>query len=209
MRGATGINVSETGRHTNAILPDGTIEGLNLAAGEELIVRDHYLPITIGTAMTLANDSILRLVFADDQWGSVISFGTAVSPSLGGTLVLDLEDEADPNVLSDKTFTLFNWPAALAPDNHFSDVLIDIPGLIFDATDLYSAGQITFMLDPNAPAPTAAVLAASDFDGGSTDLSSDVTGNVPDPVAVPEPAVLSLLAAGAAALLRRRRGQGR
>jgi hypothetical protein len=52
-------------------------------------------------------------------------------------------------------------------------------------------------------------LAASDFDGGSTDLSSDVTGNVPDPVAVPEPAVLSLLAAGAAALLRRRRGQGR
>jgi hypothetical protein len=199
MRGAAGIDLSAPFKRDNAILPDGTIEGLSLAAGEQLVVRDYYLPVTINTAMSMDNDSALRLMFSDDAWGSVISFAPEVVPSLGGSLVLERAATMDPNTLAGKTVKLFNWPGDMAADNRFSNILIDIPGLSYDASALYSTGEMTFALMDIPPGLGAAATGAGGLDGGSVSIAPD-TG-----ASVPEPAALSLLCTAALAMPRRRR----
>ena len=141
LRGATAF-VAGAAKMTNAILPDGTINGLNLSDNTTFSVRDHSVAITAGTAFVLADTSTLQLIFSDGTWGSTISVAPGVTPVLSGTLKLLIDPAADLNALCDKTFTLFNW--GTLPTTQFGQIVADpLPaGYSWDTSELYTTGRV-------------------------------------------------------------------
>ena len=93
MRGATFSNNTGTFVMCNTIGADGTISGLNLLSGDCLVVRDFSMAIMVKNAMTMANDSILKIILADNNWESLINIDSGVTPLLSGTLDLNFADE--------------------------------------------------------------------------------------------------------------------
>jgi len=78
----------------NAIMPDGAIDTLNMETSEQLTVRDyekptiwdHDIPLTVRSGMTLADGSVLEMIFADETWGSTMVLAGGFTPDLGGVL---------------------------------------------------------------------------------------------------------------------------
>ena len=70
----------------NTILPDGTINGLSLAAGKSLVVRNYAgnIPITVLGQATLDPAASLQFVFDGQPWGSTISFTSGIPVTLAG-----------------------------------------------------------------------------------------------------------------------------
>ena len=179
LRDAFGFSPDQTTITTNTILPDGSIHGLSLAAGETLTIRNHGLPITVSSAAAFDSQSTLRFLLSGN-WLSTISFDPGLTPSLSGTLDLELAAGTNPSTLIGHTFQLFTWNAPLDPSNTFTSITTD-PALGWDLSHLYTTGKITL---------TAV-------------LSAGAAGTSP----VPEPTTLALLLATAPLLLKRRKSR--
>ena len=122
-RGAQYLNLTgATSR--NAILPDGAIAGLNLAAGEQLVVRDDDggsfwsgdmltprlpIPINIQDRLMMSDGGNLQLLFDADAWDSTISFQPGIPVTLGGNLELSFATDVDLASQIGRTFHIFDW----------------------------------------------------------------------------------------------------
>jgi hypothetical protein len=152
----------------NLIRYDGHITGLELGAGDLLVVRDFDgnprdlygypitpipIPITVDHHLVMGPGGTLRMVFEADAWDSTISFAPGIPVTLGGTL--DLTFAADVNLASQvgRKFDLFDW-TGVAPTGAFS---ISSP-YHWDASNLYTTGQVTLI---SIPEPTSMALATA------------------------------------------------
>jgi hypothetical protein len=146
-------------------MPDGSINGLDLSSGRSLIVRDydgdagtfnyHYnstyitdhtppvyhtahgpIAITVQTGMDMGTDGVMKMIFEDDPWDSLISFSPGIAVTLGGTLDLTFADGVDLSSQVGRTFKLFDWTGA-SPTGAFN---IDSP-YTWDLSNLYSTGS--------------------------------------------------------------------
>jgi len=144
----------------NLIRPDGHVQGLNLLSADIMPIRDYGggIAITIDDAMTLAEGSILDIIFADAAWGSTITLAGGFTPDLGGTLRLGFAPGTDPLALVGTTFDVFNWNGLLASGDQFSQVL-SLPGYQWDLANLYTTGEVTFTAVPE-PATVGLMLLA-------------------------------------------------
>jgi len=154
VRSSIGLTV---GNRSNTILPDGLVEGLELGAGERLVVRDHDLGVRVEDALTLAESGALELRLADAEWGSTIVVEPGVVPLLAGTLALSVDEKAILRDLVGATFSVFDWNGQLPPDEQFQQV-VTAPGQVWDISRLYTTGEVQLM---SIPEPGTIVLVAS------------------------------------------------
>ncbi len=143
LRGATNLNLDQADTR-NAILPDGSIDGLDLEAAERLVVRDHEIGTVVITSMNLAETSTLELRFADAIWNSTIRLTPGVTPNLGGTVALHLSSTADIDAMVNATFSVFDWDRQLPPGERF-DRVGSQPGVLWDTSELYTAGNVRLL----------------------------------------------------------------
>jgi uncharacterized protein YjbI with pentapeptide repeats len=101
LRGANYGSLTDAITH-NTILADGTINGLSLAAGETLLVRNSTIPIHVIGTPSFAPAGSLRMVLGDSPWGSTISFDAGVLVPLPGELDLTLASGTNFNSLTGK-----------------------------------------------------------------------------------------------------------
>jgi hypothetical protein len=157
-RVALNLDSTDVASLRNTILPDGRINGLDLLAGEELVVRDHDgepgifeifapprppIPITVLDQLAMSNASVLRSTFEADAWDSTISFQPGIPVTLGGTLELDFA--AGVNLASQvgRKFVLFDW-TGVNPAGKFE---VASP-YVWDLTNLYTTGEVTLTAIP-------------------------------------------------------------
>jgi uncharacterized protein YjbI with pentapeptide repeats len=157
-RGAVGL-VFTGATTTNLIRGDGHIAGLNLGAGQRLVVREHdgtqfdptTIPITVDHHLTMAAGGVLQLLFEEDDWGSTISFQSGIPITLSGTLELTFADGVDLASQVGRTFDLFDW-TGVEPTGAFA---VSSP-FLWDVTDLYTTGEVTLVA---VPEPSTSLLA--------------------------------------------------
>jgi hypothetical protein len=133
---------------TNLIWPNGSVEGLDLAGGRVLVVRDYEgrqapLPIRVSDAMDMGTDGVLRIVLDEDGWDSTISFEEGIPVALGGTLELTFAPGVDPRGQIGRTFRLFDW-SGVSPVGAFS---VARPHE-WDLASLYTTGEVTLVPEP-------------------------------------------------------------
>jgi uncharacterized protein YjbI with pentapeptide repeats len=160
-RGTQGLDLSAVVTR-GAILPNGTINGLVLEAGERLVLRDEDgvpgpssdwriprppIPVTIEDGVTLAESSALQLLFEADSWDSLISFENGTPIELGGALELRFADDVDLATQVGRTLRLFDW-TGVSPTGQFA---IRSP-YVWDVTNLYTTGQVTLLAVPEPSA---------------------------------------------------------
>ena len=152
-RGASYINYSSAITF-NTIHYDGTIKGLDLSAGNTLLVRDYdgnptqslaSIPITVKTSMNMGTDGVLRMIFEQDVWDSKISFAPGIAVMLGGTLNLTFADGIDLSSQVGRTFSLFDW-SGVSPTGRFNT---DSP-YVWDLSNLYTTGDVTLLAVPES-----------------------------------------------------------
>lgn len=134
---------------TNAILPDGLINGLVLTIGQSLVVRDYDgnpavnqdpIPIHIKEHAILTQDSMLRIVFEDDSWDSLISFDPGILVQLDGTLDLDFAEGTSVASQVGRTIQVFDW-TGVSPAGQF-DV---VSPYTWDLSQLMTSGEVTLL----------------------------------------------------------------
>jgi uncharacterized protein YjbI with pentapeptide repeats len=157
-RGAQELRLTGTVSR-NAILPDGKITGLDLAAGESMHVRDDdpllarphrgfvpprpSIPVSIHERLQMADGSVLRLLIDADQWDSLISFAPGIPVQLGGALELTFADEVDVAAQVGRTLDLFDW-TGVSPSGQFE---IRSP-YVWNVANLYATGEVTLIAVP-------------------------------------------------------------
>ena len=92
-------------------MPNGTINGLSLGAGQSLIVRNcaSNIPITVLNQALFDPAAALQFVFDGGPWGSTISFTPGISVTRGGELDLTVAAGVSLSSLVGDTFKLFDW----------------------------------------------------------------------------------------------------
>jgi uncharacterized protein YjbI with pentapeptide repeats len=155
-RGAQHLNLAGAVSR-NAILPDGKIAGLELAANEWILIRDddgspwrQPIPVTIQDQMAMADGSALHLIFEADAWDSLISFESVIPVQIGGALALTFADSVDVATQIGRTLRIFDW-TGVAPTGQFE---ITSP-YVWDVTNLYTTGEVTLVA---VPEPSAASI---------------------------------------------------
>jgi hypothetical protein len=156
LRGAQMPSASGPFQARNTIRENGAINGLDLAAGETLVVRDSDIAITVYDSMNAVSGSALELVLADADWGSKVAVAAGVTPDLGGTLRVRFADQANLASMLGTTFDFFDWPSALDTNNRFDAIELP-PGTRWDLNQLYVSGTATLTAIPE---PTAVLLFA-------------------------------------------------
>ncbi len=150
-RGATGLN-SAGAIVANLIRPDGHVDGLDLAPGEMLVVRDFYgdpshgvmpLPITVDQHFAMGTGGTLQVVFESYAWDSTISFAAGIPVSLDGTLELMFADGKDLASQNGLTFQVFNW-TGVSPTGAFAVV----SPYTWNLSNLYTTGEVTLTAVP-------------------------------------------------------------
>jgi hypothetical protein len=147
-RGATGLSLTGAASTQNLILPDGSINGLNLSGGKTLWVRNYTassIPLTVHTGMNMGTDGILQTVLDGSAWGSTISFDAGVPVTLGGALDVTFASGVNVGAQVGRMFTLFNW-AGVTPTGTFGwqdDLAAGT--YVWDTSHLYSAGTVTLL----------------------------------------------------------------
>ncbi len=133
----------------NTIRQDGTIQGLSLAAGERLLVRDYdgnpnaypdpLPPIAIEVQDGFAMDgaSALQFVLEADEWDSLISFDEGIDVALDGRLILGFAADVDVSTQLGRTFQLFDW-TGVAPTGSFA--IESVYG--WNVARLYTTGEV-------------------------------------------------------------------
>ena len=159
----------------NAILPDGTIAGLNLAAGEQLVVRDDDgvsdppstgwltprlpIPINIQDRLMMSDGGNLQLLFDADAWDSTISFQPGIPVTLGGNLELSFATDVDLASQIGRTFHIFDW-TGVNPTGQFQ---VASP-YTWDLSQLYTTGEVTLT---GVPEPSTWALLSLAAVGGT------------------------------------------
>jgi hypothetical protein len=141
---------------TNAILTDGTINGLALAAGETLPVRNYttsFIPIHVTGTPSFDPASSLQMIFDGNPWGSTISYDSGTSFSLSGNLDLTVAPDVNESTLIGDTFKLFDWTGTTFTGAF--NIVAD-PGCTWDTSKLYMTGEVTLL--SVVPEPSALVL---------------------------------------------------
>jgi hypothetical protein len=163
-----GLNLTLNTVTRNLILPDGRIWGLDLEAGDSLIVRDDDAlatsphrglapprpPISVKVfgRISVAEGGVLKLLFDADNWDSQISFEPGVPVQLGGALELTFVDDVDLLSQVGRTLRIFDW-TGVSPSGQFE---IRSP-YVWDLTNLYTTGKLTLIAVPE-PATVSIVL---------------------------------------------------
>jgi hypothetical protein len=149
---------------TNLIQAEGFIIGLDLFAGQRLLVRDYdgnpdatptpldSIPITVAQGMAVASEGVLELLFEADPWDSVISFEPGVPISLEGTLSLDFAFGVELASQVGRTLDLFDW-TGVVPTGVFT---VESP-YTWELSNLYSTGEVTLVA---VPEPSTLLLAS-------------------------------------------------
>ena len=136
----------------NTILPDGSINGLTLAAGESLVIRNYAgaesVPIIVLGQMSMDPAASLQIVLDGQPWGSTISFDSGIPVSLAGELDLTFAPGIDPTSLVGDTFQLFDW-SGVNPNGRFQVV----SNYGWDLSQIYSSGEVT-LLAVTVPEPS-------------------------------------------------------
>jgi len=138
----------------NTIREFGAINGLDLQAGETLVVRDSNIGITVNDSMNAVSGGTLELVLADAEWGSTMAVAAGVTPDLGGTLRVRFADQTSLASMLGATFDFFDWPAVLETNNRFDAIELP-PGTQWDLNQLYVTGTAQLMAIPE---PSAVLL---------------------------------------------------
>jgi len=156
-RGALYLDTFDA-RTANFIWTDGQIAGLDLGAGELLVVRDYDgnpngcdnngcpvppIPITVDQYLSMAAGGTLRMVFEADDWDSTISFAPGIPVTLGGTLELTFAADVDIASQLGRTFDLFDW-TGVHPTGAFA---VSSP-YRWDTSNLYTTGEVTLTAVP-------------------------------------------------------------
>jgi uncharacterized protein YjbI with pentapeptide repeats len=139
---------------TNLIFPNGQVNGLDLDADSQLVVRDYDddsnvgnplppIPITVDQHLTMGPGGTLRMVFEADAWDSTISFAPGIPVTLGGTLELTFADDVNPATQLGRTFDLFDW-TGVHPTGAFA---LSSP-YSWDLSGLYTTGEVTLTAVP-------------------------------------------------------------
>jgi uncharacterized protein YjbI with pentapeptide repeats len=146
----------------NTIREGGAINGLELAAGETLVVRDSNFGITVNDRMNAVSGGTLELVLGDADWGSTMS--VVIMPDLGGTLRVRFADQANLAPLLGTTFDFFDWPGVLETNNRFDAIELP-PGTQWDLNQLYVTGtaQLTFIPVPTGDFNRDGTVDAADY----------------------------------------------
>lgn len=172
-RGAFGLEVTKVSS-ANAILPDGRIAGLDLAAGKRLVVRDDDgiaesadssllrsavnprppIPIRIHDHATFAEGGTLAVRFDADPWDSLVSFAPGIAVQLGGTLELAFSDDVEASSQLGRTIKVFDW-SGVAPNGRFE---IQSP-YEWETSRLYTTGEVLLAAVPEPSAATLIALA--------------------------------------------------
>jgi hypothetical protein len=148
LRGASSWSpVANTITH-NTIRPDGSMQGLDLLAGETLIIRSNAKAITVRTSATFDSASLLQFVL-DDAWTSPIGFAPGLNPALNGTLDLEFAADISPGAQIGHYFQLFNW-AGVEPTGSF-DIVSPYQ---WGVSDLYTSGSVILEAVPEPPSLT-------------------------------------------------------
>jgi uncharacterized protein YjbI with pentapeptide repeats len=136
----------------NTILPYGHIPGVDLNASQSLVVRDYDgnpdpwiggppIPIHVDDHFIMGPGGVLQMLFEADAWDSTISFEPGIPVTFtGGTLELQLAAGVVPTSQIGRTFHVFDW-TGVSPIGEFNIV----SPYVWDASRLYSAGEITFV----------------------------------------------------------------
>jgi polyhydroxybutyrate depolymerase len=169
-RGVQYLDLTEA-TSRNTILPNGAIAGLNLAAGEQLVVRDddggsyppsQYwvtprlpIPINIQDRLMMSDGGILQLLFDADAWDSTISFQPGIQVTIGGNLELSFAPDVDPVSQIGRTFHIFDW-TGVEPTGTFT---VSSPHR-WDVSQLYTTGDVTLVPEPATVLLVACALVA-------------------------------------------------
>jgi uncharacterized protein YjbI with pentapeptide repeats len=140
----------------NTIWPFGSINGLDLAAGETLVVRDSTIGVSVRNSMNIVNGGTLELVLEGADWGSTMAVAAGVTPDLGGTLQVRFADQANLASMVGTTFDFFDWPGVFDTKNRFDAIELPL-GTQWDLTQLYVTGTATLTAIPE---PSAVLLVA-------------------------------------------------
>jgi uncharacterized protein YjbI with pentapeptide repeats len=154
---------------TNTIFMDGSIAGLDLSGERILIVRDYDgdlgqfdysdkhavenwpiytqphgpIAITVLYGMNMGADGILKMIFEQDDWDSLISFDPGIPVALGGTLELTFAEGVDIAGQIGRTIQIFDW-SGVAPTGTFNVS----SAYDWDLSHLYTSGEITLVPEP-------------------------------------------------------------
>jgi hypothetical protein len=232
-RGADFTNAVLTGAVlTNSIQSNGHVNGLDLSAGQTLLVRDYDgdpnrdpvlapIRITVDQHFAMSAGGNLRIEFEGDAWDSTISFAPGIAVALSGMLELTFAPDVNLATQIGRTINLFNW-TGVAP----TGVIAVSSPYTWNLSNLYTTGDVVLTGVPP--------LAMGDFNNdGMIDAADYVvwrkTNGTQDAYnawrthfgtslgngahasgttgvsTVPEPAALFLLLFGAAVLLHWRR----
>ena len=183
MRGATGFSTSSSGAiSTNAILPDGTIQGLTLNSSNSCLLVRNYdggIPILVQQHMSMTASASLVFALDGNPWGSTIAYSPAIPVALGGgNLTLGLASGVASSAVSGSTLQLFNW-SSVTPSGQFT--VVDNLGLPVDASQLYTTGHLAVfghavpILTVSGGSNQTVILGANALAGGLT-LSNGTSG---------------------------------
>jgi uncharacterized protein YjbI with pentapeptide repeats len=153
LRGASGLSWSGAVAR-NAILEDGRIAGLNLNAGERLVIGngDPATTVRVQGHLRMAEDSVLQLVFDADPWNSRVAFeffDPGASVPLEGVLELAFAADVDVREQIGRTLQVFDW-SGVPPSGLFQ---VSSP-YDWDLSRLYTTGEVTLAAIPE-PASAA------------------------------------------------------
>jgi uncharacterized protein YjbI with pentapeptide repeats len=200
----------------NAIREFGAINGLDLEAGETLVVRDSNFGIFVNDRMNAVSGGTLELLLGDADWGSTMSVAAGVTPDLGGTLRFRFADQANLASMLGTTFDFFDWPAVLETDNRFDAIELP-PGTQWDLNQLYVTGTAKLTAIPVTPGDynrdgtvdaadyvvwrsgLGTTYTQADYDVWRANFGQTIGSGAappsaePLPIGVPEPATLALL----------------
>ena len=159
LRGADTPDLTGATTH-NAILPSGTIDGLDVAAGQKLVVRNYHgdpdrgvgpIPISVQNHMAVASGGVLQTLFDADDWDSTISFQPGMPVDLAGNLELMFATDVILANQVGRTFDVFDW-TGVTRSGRFQ---VASP-YAWNLSNLYTSGEVTL---------TAVVQFPGDADG--------------------------------------------
>ena len=147
------------------IRPNGHVNGLDLSAGQALLVCDYDgdlanslapIAITVDQHFAMGPGGTLRIVLEADAWDSTISFAAGIPVTLGGTLDLGFAEGVNLAGQIGRTFDLFDR-TGVNPTGAFT---VSSP-YTWNLSKLYTSGEITLTAVPEPATSILLILAAA------------------------------------------------
>ena len=146
------------------IRPNGHVNGLDLSAGQVLLVAittairptRSIIAITVDQHFAMGPGGTLRIVLEADAWDSTISFAAGIPVTLGGTLDLGFAEGVNLAGQIGRTFHIFDW-TGVNPTGAFS---VSSP-YSWDLSKLYTTGEMTLTAVPEPATSILLILAAA------------------------------------------------